>query len=120
MLTILEALTGFQPNSISKDILCICLYLLGYKTYEDIFGAVRNGDVFAAIINSDVAAYRQDEFERGINKLAVTALINIEIPVKMMVNKHRFKPIHCDSNIHKKAVIATLAKHRKRLNVSFA
>ena len=79
---------------------------------------MRNGDVFAAIINSDVAAYRQDEFERGINKLAVTALINIEIPVKMMVNKHRFKRVHCDSKKHKTAVKNAVDKLRKRLNVS--
>lgn len=81
-------------------------------------GAVRRGEVFAAIINSDVAAYRQDEFERGVDKLAVTALVSIEIPVEMVVDKIRFKPVHCDSNIHKKAIIAAVAKHRKRLKVS--
>ena len=80
--------------------------------------AVRRGDVFAAIINSDVAAYRQDEFERGSDKLAVTALISIEIPVEMVVDKSQFKPVYCDSNIHRKAIIAAVAKHRKRLKVS--
>ena len=90
--------------------------LLVYEKYDEVLEAVRQGKVFAAIINSDIAAYRQREKE--FENLAVTTLINIEIPIKMMVNKRRFKEIHCTSKNHKTSVDNTLAKYRKKLNVS--
>ena len=87
-----------------------------YESHEEVLEAIRREEVFAGVMNSDVAAYLQREKE--FESLAVTTLINIEIPVKMMVNKRRFKEIHCSSTKHKSAVDNTLRKLRAKLNVS--
>jgi len=68
-------------------------------------------------MNTDVTAYEQDQFRKGNNPLAVTATIPVEIPVKFFGDSAKFLAIQCNSKNHNKAVMSTLSKYRKVLQV---
>ena len=89
-----------------------------YDTYREVLNAVRSGEVFAAVMNSDVAAYKQKDFHNGRNPLAVTSVIPIEIPVKIMLNQHLLFQVKCTNTQHKDAVNYSLRKWRKMVHVS--
>ncbi|XP_066912994.1 uncharacterized protein [Clytia hemisphaerica] len=88
-----------------------------YETYREVLNAVRSGEVFAAVMNSDVAAYKQKDFHNGENPLAVTSVIPIEIPVKIMVNPHLLLQVKCTNNLHNEAVTHSLRKWRKMVHI---